>query len=111
MKEKKGFTLVEVMIVAAIIGLILAIAIPNFVKARETAQQNVCVQNMRQIMTATQVWSIDLKKAGTDVPTTGDLVDNYMRKWPACPKSGAAYEPQAVSANPVCPTDPVNHHL
>jgi prepilin-type N-terminal cleavage/methylation domain-containing protein len=47
--KKAGFTLVEIMIVVAIIGLLAAIAIPNFVRARTTAQQNACINNLRQI--------------------------------------------------------------
>ena len=109
--KRKGFTLVEIMIVVAIIGLLAAIAIPNFVKARETAQKNACIGNLKQIEGAVQVWAIDANKTGTDTPSTGDLVSNYLKKWPNCPKSGAAYTPAAVSADPVCPTDPTNHHL
>ena len=48
-KKNAGFTLVEIMIVVAIIGLLAAIAIPNFVKARGTAQRNACINNLRLI--------------------------------------------------------------
>ncbi len=60
---KAGFTLVEIMIVVAIIGLLAAIAIPNFLRARSTAQQNACINNLRQIDAAIQQWALEKGQA------------------------------------------------
>ena len=58
----KGFTLVEMMIVVAIIGLLAVIAIPNWVRARTTSQNNACISNLREIWGATQQWALDNRK-------------------------------------------------
>ena len=99
--RKKGFTLVEIMIVVAIIGLLAAIAIPNFVRARQKAQAEACIANLRQIEGATQMWAIDTGANDTSTPTWNDLAPNYVRTEPKCSANGT-YNLVAVNARPTC---------
>ena len=87
---------------AAPMGILAAVAIPNFVKARGTTQQNVCVNNLRQIDAAKQQWALELKKTGADTLSRAD-VSAYLRnqQFPVCP-AGGAYTINAVSQRPQC---------
>jgi len=101
--NKSGFTLVEIMIVVAIIGLLAAIAIPNFVKARTASQKNACIANLKQIEGAKATWALENKKVNSDVPVDTDLfgTDKYIREKPACP-GGGTYTLLAVDLKPTC---------
>jgi prepilin-type N-terminal cleavage/methylation domain-containing protein len=72
-RNKAGFTLVEIMIVVAIIGLLAAIAIPNFVKARQNSQTNACINNLRQIDGAKQQYALEQGKTGAYAVSTTDI--------------------------------------
>jgi prepilin-type N-terminal cleavage/methylation domain-containing protein len=101
--RRSAFTLVEIMIVVAIIGLLAAIAIPNFIKARELSQKSACIANLKQIDGAKGTWALENKKVSTDTPNTGDLYGPtlYIRDEPTCPANGT-YVLGTVSAKPTC---------
>ena len=115
-----GFTLVEIMIVVAIIGLLAAIAIPNLVRARSTSQQNACINNLRLIDAAKQQWALERGQPSGAVPTLDANATTGLQPYlgrgisgsiPYCPldsgKTGA-YNIGAVSNKPTCKlgTDP-----
>lgn len=68
--KRKGFTLVEIMLVVAIISLLAAIAVPNLIKARDKTQINKCMSNARLIREAIDQWATDRNKASNDSPAS-----------------------------------------
>ena len=93
----------------ALLGMLAAIAIPNFVKARHTAQMNACLNNLRQIEGAKQQWALENKKELTDTPTQSEVVA-YLKEGqlPICPAAGA-YTINAVGKDSACSVP--NHRL
>ena len=102
------------MIVVAIIGLLASIAIPNFVKARTSAQTNVCISNMHQIDGAIQLWAAETKQGETAPVTPADVLP-YLKNAVVCPSGGKtfadSYSLTTVQARPACLKVPATHKL
>ncbi len=101
--REKGFTLVEIMIVVLIIGILLAIAVPNFVNAREKSRAKSCVANLKQIDAGKEQYAMDNNRADGDPVAWNNLTPTYMKSQPGCP-SGGTYTIGNVGTNPTCST-------
>jgi prepilin-type N-terminal cleavage/methylation domain-containing protein len=102
--SKAGFTLVEIMIVVAIIGLLAAIAIPNFIRARATSQTNACINNLRQIDYGINQWALENEKSNGATVASPNTVSAYIKlnasgSIPTCP-AGGTYTTTSVGASP-----------
>jgi prepilin-type N-terminal cleavage/methylation domain-containing protein len=112
--QRSGFTLVEIMIVVAIIGMLAAIAIPNFAKSRGTAHRVACINNLQQIEGAIQTWSMEMHRDEGQAVTYSDIRD-YLRRSVVCPAGGTSFEDSytitIVDAPPACQRKPDTHKL
>ena len=118
-KRRLGFTLVEIMIVVAIIGLLAAIAVPAFMKARQSARRSACINNLRMINAAKAQWALEDGGTPTDVPALtniSDYIDDTNKLFcPSIPKVSRSnyansYSINAVNANPTCKIGTNDNH-
>ena len=102
--QHRHFTLVEIMIVVAIIGLLAAIAIPSFMTARTNARKSMCINNLRQIDGAKEQWAMgNNADVGNTAVTLALLVGTggFIKETPQCP-AGGAYTVSAIGTAPGC---------
>ena len=114
--KKSGFTLVEIMIVVAIIGLLAAIGIPSFQKARSSSREKSCLNNLRMIDSAKEQWAMESNAADVATPVATD-VDDYIKGTSAkliCPSDAAktfvtSYTIGAMNTDAACLINPTDH--
>jgi prepilin-type N-terminal cleavage/methylation domain-containing protein len=111
---KDGFTLIEIMIVVAIMGLLASIAIPSYRKATERAYVATCVNNLQKIDGAIHTWCLEMKRDDGQ-PVTYNDIHPYLRGSIVCPSGGTSFEDSytitTVSTPPVCQRKPASHKL
>lgn len=113
-RRKRGFSLVEIMIVVAILGIILAIAGPTWMKQRELSQTRVCQENLTKISGAKEQWALEFAKGNSDAPSWSDLYQDdgsgFLKKIPVCPGQGT-YTIGTMAETASCSiTSPVDHN-
>jgi len=102
-RQRRGFTLVEIMIVVLIMATLLAVAMPQFQAAGRRAKATACQRNLKELMGAKERWAMDNNKGPTDTPTISDLVNPgvYLNRPPECP-GGGTYTIGRLDENPTC---------
>jgi prepilin-type N-terminal cleavage/methylation domain-containing protein len=103
LRNRSGFTLVEILIVVAILGILLGLAFPNFLKSRANAQKQICIENLSQIESAKQIWGVESGRTDGDVAVEANLVGPtlYLKERPRCP-AGGTYDYTAIGTNALC---------
>ena len=99
--KSHAFTLVEIMIVVAIIGMLAVMAMPFYLRARETSQMQACVNNLRQIDGAKDRYAIESKLAAGAACDLPAIVPYFMKKTSTCPASGS-YTINPIATDPTC---------
>ena len=111
---RRGFTLIEIMIVIGILGMILSIAGPLWIRQRTLSRQRVCQQNLAQIDGAKEMWAMQNMMGGAALPDWTDLISadgtGFIKKVPECPADGD-YTIGNVATRPRCNvTVPLDHN-
>ncbi len=100
-RRSAGFTLIEIMIVVLVISILLSIAVPNWMKARESARTRTCVSNMSKIESAKEQIAMETRLVTGDVVAWADIVPDYLKDQPSCP-AGGEYGIETIGTNTTC---------
>ena len=90
----------EIMIVVLIIGILMAIAVPQFIKARSGSRQKTVISNLRQIDGAKERWAMEKGKTSGDAVASTDLTPDYIKTYPDNTPVTGTYLPNTVGTNP-----------
>ena len=101
MRNKKGFTLVEITVAVAIIGILLALATPQMISARRRARTNICLANLKNIYGAKALWAMDNPLRQEEEPAWDELIPDYIEERPICPERGV-YTIGTIREDPSC---------
>lgn len=99
--NRRGFTMIEIMVVILIIGILLAVAVPAFARARANSRAKGCQHNLVQILSAKERWAMDYNRGAGDTPQQSDLTPYYTKNVPLCPESGV-YTVNRLDTLPTC---------
>jgi len=99
--QKKGFTLIEIVLVATVIAFLVALVVPNAMRARQRSQTNTCITNLKQIAGAKTLWAIEGGLVSGDTIDLADIISAYFKETPVCP-AGGIYTIGMVGVDPAC---------
>jgi prepilin-type N-terminal cleavage/methylation domain-containing protein len=104
-RRPRGFTLIEITIAVLVVGILAAIALPNYMRARANSRIASCLSNLKRIEDAKEMWAAENRAGATATPTKaqllGDATTGFMRSWPSCPENGT-YAINDMTTRPTC---------
>lgn len=110
--KRRAFTLVELAIVIMVIGILLGIAVPQFIRSRAQSQMKTCLSSLRKIEEGKELWAIAEHQPANATCQMTDVVPNYVKRVPECP-TGGTYTVGTLDEKPECTigTGPFAHKL